>query len=44
MEVDDIRSLKFDKNHAGSKWVDKMDKNWHPYLKQVLEDCNFFKE
>jgi colanic acid biosynthesis protein WcaH len=44
MEVDDISTLKSDKNHTGSKWVDKMDKNWHPYLKQVLEDCNFFAQ
>src|SRR3989344_5496427 len=43
IEVNDISSLKFDKNHSGAQWFDKTDAAWHIYLKQVLQDCKFFR-
>lgn len=41
IETDDITSLKQDKNHSEVKWFSRIDKGWHPYLKQVLQDCGF---
>ena len=43
IEASDISQLQFDKNHSGSQWFDEIEQDWHPYVKQVLSDCKFFK-
>ncbi len=43
VEVSDIHHLKLDKSHSESKLFSKIDKNWHPYVRKALKDCNFFK-
>lgn len=43
VEVADISGIKIDGYHEGYKFVDKIEENWHPYLKQALKDCKFFK-
>ncbi len=41
METDDVSKLKHDKNHSDQRWFSEVDKDWHPYIKQVLADCRF---
>ncbi len=41
MNIKDITSLSADKDHSAAQFFSKIEKSWHPYLKQVLKDAGF---
>jgi colanic acid biosynthesis protein WcaH len=40
----DGAEVKLDELHSKFQWFDHVDEQWHPVVKQVLNDCGFFEE